>query len=295
MLTQLMLCSRRCFDRGVVVVHGVQRALPAQALLRRGHNVHSQLLRPGVRPRPTHLPLPLPLSPRLATIAPAAPGSRGVGRARVLVLKPRPSPPAPSPTPSPAPLGTVVGRVGGAGDGKPVVGSLHGHGPLAPRLVVRLDVTKIDLAVRLVRRAPLGSLPGSGRGSSAGVGFGVGVGVGGGGEAVVAVTGSEGRQAVSRASRRSVWGGVGSGGGSDLSAGPRRATALSLDPPCPPGAVSSLPPRGLPPVFRPALLASLLVIRDRETAERVQTSQRHVERSGAEIAVTVAGEALSRQ
>ena len=110
-----------CFDRGVVVVHGIQRALPAQALLRRGHNINSHLLRPGVRPRPTHLPLPLPLSPRLATIAPAAPGSRGFGRARVLVLKPRPSPPAPSP----APLGTVVGRVGGAGNGKPVVGSLH--------------------------------------------------------------------------------------------------------------------------------------------------------------------------
>ena len=264
-------------------MHGIQRALPTQALFRRGHNINSHLLRPGVRPRPTHLRLPL--SPRLATIAPAAPGSRGFGRARILVLKPHPSPPAPSPAPSPAPLGTVVGRVGGAGNGKPVVGSLHGHGPLAPRLVVRLDVTEIDLAVRFVRRAPLGSLP-SGpwrwRGDRS---------VGVGGEAVVAVTGSEGRQAVSWTSRRSVWGGVGSGGRSDLSAvtAGLRATALSLDPPCPPGAVSSFPPRGQPPVFLPALLASLQVVKDRETAGRVQTWQRHVERSGGGTAVTEAG------
>ena len=227
-----------CFDRGVVVVHGIQRALPTQALFRRGHNINSHLLRPGVRPRPTHLRLPL--SPRLATIAPAAPGSRGFGRARILVLKPHPSPPAPSPAPSPAPLGTVVGRVGGAGNGKPVVGSLHGHGPLAPRLVVRLDVTEIDLAVRFVRRAPLGSLP-SGpwrwRGDRS---------VGVGGEAVVAVTGSEGRQAVSWTSRRSVWGGVGSGGRSDLSAvtAGLRATALSWTLRVPPAPFPPFPPGG---------------------------------------------------
>ena len=158
------------FDRGVVVVHGIQRALPAQALLHRGHNINSHLLRPGVRPRPIHLPLPL--SPRLLLSLPA---------------------------PSPAPLETVVGRVGGAGNGKPVVGCLYGHGPLALRLVVRLDVTEIDLVVRFVRRALLGLLL-SGRGS----GLGDGVGAGVGGEAVVAVTG-----------RRSVWEGVGSGGRSD--------------------------------------------------------------------------------
>ena len=126
-----------------------------------------------------------------------------------------------------------------------------------------------------MRGAPLGSLP-SRRGSNLGVGVGVGVGV----EAVVADTG-----------RRGVWGGVGSDDRSDLSAATAglRATAVSLDPPCPPGAVSSIPPRRLPPVFLPALPASLRVVRDRGTAGRVQTWQRHVERSGGGTAVTEAG------
>ena len=287
-MAKVLPCSLQprvgCFDRGVVVVHGIQRALPTQALFRRGHNINSHLLRPGVRPRPTHLRLPL--SPRLATIAPAAPGSRGFGRARILVLKPHPSPPRPpAPPPAPPPWELLSAVSAAQATGSRSLGVFTDTGLLRRVSLSVLMSREIDLAVRFVRRAPLGSLP-SGpwrwRGDRS---------VGVGGEAVVAVTGSEGRQAVSRTSRRSVWGGVGSGGRSDLSAvtAGLRATALSLDPPFPPGAVSSFPPRGQPPVFLPALLASLQVVRDRETAGRVQTWQRHVERSGGGTAVTEAG------